>query len=99
MYQSYRNYEFERILSDKKIKAEFGAIDPSKVGGHGEYQAREIDPKQQSADGYTDEAHLAKMREGILHNNIFPAIVVVADPQGYVIIDGRHRFEAGKRQG
>jgi len=99
MYESYRNHEFERILLDKKIKAEFGAIDPSRVGGHGEYQARQIDPNQQSADGYTDEVHLAKMRDGILHDNIFPAIVVAVKPDQYVIVDGRHRFQAWKEAG
>lgn len=99
MYESYRNHEFERILSGKKIKAEFGAIDPSSVGGHGIYQAREINPKQQSAGGYTDEVHLEKMREGILHNNIFPAIVVQANEGKYVIVDGRHRFQAWKEAG
>lgn len=99
MYEIYRNYEFERILLGKKIKAEFGAVDPSKVGGHGEYQAREIDPEQQSAGGYTDEVHLNKMREGILHGNIFPAIVVQVKEDKYVIVDGRHRFHAWKEAG
>ena len=97
MYESYRNYEFERILSGKKIKAEFGAIDPSKVGPLGEYQARVTG--QNGPNNYTDEAHLAKMREGILHDNIFPAIVVVVKNGGYLVVDGRHRFQAWSEAG
>ena len=97
MYETYRNYEFERILSDKKIKAQFGAIDPSKVGPLGDYQARVTDLKGPNI--YTDEAHLAKMREGILHDNIFPAIVVVIKNDGYLVVDGRHRFQAWSEAG
>jgi hypothetical protein len=98
MYESYRNYEFERILSGKKIKAEFGSVDPAKVDNRGEFQARMIDEKF-STDGYTDVLHLSKIREGILHNNVFPAIVVAVTPDGYVIVDGRHRFVAWKEAG